>query len=120
MHAAHCHAACRCHSQLLRTLSLVADAPQLPALHTKPETAAAGVQGHVLCRRQASASSWLCSALQEAITLLITFRQFQLIGGEGGLRRMLPLVFAREQGVLVAAGLGKIHTEGRHNPKCVE
>ena len=36
--------------------------------------------------------------MQEAIALLITFRQFQILAGEGKLRQILPLVFAREPG----------------------
>ncbi|KAK9836505.1 hypothetical protein WJX74_001907 [Apatococcus lobatus] len=37
--------------------------------------------------------------VQEAVTLLMTFRQFQVDGTGQALRRMLPLVFSREQGV---------------------
>ena len=36
--------------------------------------------------------------VQEAIGLLIAFRQFRMAGGEAGLRCILPLIFAREQG----------------------
>ena len=36
--------------------------------------------------------------VQEAVTLLMTFRQFQVDGTGQALRRMLPLVFSREQG----------------------
>ena len=36
--------------------------------------------------------------VQEAVTLLMVFRQFQVDGTGQALRRMLPLVFSQEQG----------------------
>ena len=52
---------------------------------------------HLLVRAQLLASSTL-SDVQESIALLLACKQFEVDGAPATIRKMLPLIFARDQG----------------------
>jgi hypothetical protein len=81
---------------------------QLRALVASLECAvgfARAVADSVPLLTQLLASSTLTD-VQETIALLIAFRRFRVEGAEAAIRKMLPLVFAREQGPSVCLVLG--------------